>query len=57
MTREECAVFTEAAIKSGVIDFRHTASNDEKEIENVNQFNARQICNFFNALIDESENI
>ena len=30
---------------------------DEKEIEEVNLFNARQINDFFNALIDESENL
>ncbi len=53
MTREECAIFTEAAINSGAINFCHVTSNDEKE----NLFNARQINNFFNALIDESENL
>ncbi len=57
MTREECAIFTEAAINSGAINFCHVTSNDEKEIEEANLFNARQINNFFNALIDESENL
>ncbi len=57
MTHEEYAAFTEAAINSGAINFRHVTSNDEKEIEEVNLFNARQINDFFNALIDESENL
>lgn len=56
MTHEEYAALTEAAINSGAINFRNTTSNDEKEIEEANLFNARQIVNFFNALIDESEN-
>lgn len=57
MTREECAIFTEAAINSGAINFRQAIGNDEKDIEEANLFNARQINNFFNTLIDESENL
>lgn len=57
MTHEECAIFTEAAINSGAINFRQITSNNDNEIEEANLFNARQINNFFNALIDESENL
>lgn len=58
MTREEAATnLTLAAIQNDVIAFRRTAKNEKEDVEDVNNFNAQQICNFLKNIYEECDKI
>lgn len=58
MTREEAATnLTLAAIQNGVIEFHHTTQSGKEQVEDANNFNAQQICNFLKNVYEECDKI